>query len=53
MKRVSLLLSVFLLLAVISYGQVNSELFGVVVDQSGAVISGAKLVARNLATGLT
>jgi hypothetical protein len=35
------------------YAQANSELTGIVTDQSGAVVAGAKLVLTNPATGTT
>jgi Carboxypeptidase regulatory-like domain len=48
------LLPLFLVLACVGlYAQANSELTGIVTDQSGAVVAGAKVMLTNPATGDT
>lgn len=53
MQRLSLLLTVLALLALSLFAQTSSEILGLVTDESGAVIASAKLVAKNIDTGLT
>jgi len=53
MQRLSLLLTVLALLALSLFAQTTSEILGLVTDESGAVIASAKLVAKNIDTGLT
>jgi len=53
MKRF-LLLPVFLVLATVAiYAQANSELTGIVTDQTGAVVAGAKISISDPSTGTT
>ncbi len=48
------LLPLFLVLACVgAFAQANSELTGIITDQTGAVVSGAKIVLTDPATGLT
>ena len=43
----------FVVAGVFSFAQANSEVTGIVTDQSGAVVAGAKIVLTDPATGLT
>ena len=48
------LLPLFLVLACVGvFAQANSEVTGIVTDQTGAVVSGAKIVLTDPATGVT
>src|ERR1035441_8979442 len=51
--RFLLLPLIFVLACVGAFAQANSELTGIVTDQSGAVIAGAKIVLTDPATGTT
>jgi len=54
MKYARYLLSLFLVLACVGlHAQANSELTGIVTDQTGAVVPGAKVVLTDPATGFT
>ncbi len=51
--RYLLLPLVFVLAGVVAFAQANSELTGIVTDQTGAVVAGAKIVLTDPATGST
>lgn len=53
MKRIFLLANIMVCLASPLAAQTSSEILGTVTDESGAAIAEAKLVAKNVATGLT
>jgi hypothetical protein len=53
MKRFLSLVTIMVCLASSLAAQTSSEILGTVTDESGAAIPDAKLVARNVATGLT
>ena len=53
MKRFTVLLTLMVCLALSLAAQTTSEILGIITDESGAVVVDAKLVARNIDTGLT
>ena len=53
MKRFTVLLTLMVCLALSLAAQTTSEILGIITDESGAVVADAKLVARNIDTGLT
>mgnify|MGYP000961369157 CR=1 FL=1 len=53
MSLVTRIVALFTVLLGLCYAQTSSEILGTVVDQSGAIISGARLTAKATATGLT
>lgn len=52
MKRVSLLVSIFLLFAASAFASVSGSIEGTVTDATGSIIPGATVVARNVETGV-
>jgi len=52
-NRFFLLPMLFVLAGVFAFAQANSDLTGIVTDQSGAVVAGAKIVLTDPATGYT
>ena len=53
MKRFTFALILMVGLALSLAAQTTSEILGIVTDESGAVVADAKLVAKNIETGLT
>ena len=53
MKRFTFALIFMVGLALSLAAQTTSEILGIVTDESGAVVADAKLVAKNIETGLT
>jgi hypothetical protein len=43
----------FVMVCAVAFGQANSELTGIVTDQTGAVVAGAKITLTDPATGVT
>jgi hypothetical protein len=50
-SRFFLLSVLFVMAGVFAFAQANSSLTGIVTDQSGAVVAGAKVVLTNPGTG--